>query len=91
MLPIFLIYYLVFINFLSFFMMFLDKRKAAKGKFRISEKALLLSGAAGGVIGMLLGMKVFRHKTRKRSFQVPAAGVVLLNLAYWYMIYFYLW
>jgi len=90
-LPRLLIYYLVFINLVSFFMMFLDKRKAVKGRYRISEKALLLSGAAGGVVGMLLGMKYFRHKTRKGSFKLPTVGVVLLNLVYWYLMYVYLW
>jgi len=90
MIPLPLLYYYMFINIISFIMMLVDKRRAVRHDYRISEKALLLSGAAGGVIGMLLGMKLFRHKTRKRSFQVPLAGVVVLNVIYWYLMYVHL-
>lgn len=41
-----------------------DKVKAQKGKWRISEKALLSFGFFGGALGALLGMKWFRHKTK---------------------------
>lgn len=46
-----------------------DKRKAAKGRWRISERSLL-SGAIFGGIGAYLGMLVFRHKTRKTAFRI---------------------
>ena len=45
-----------------------DKRKAAKGKWRISERALL-TGAIFGGIGAYLGMLAFHHKTRKTAFR----------------------
>ena len=45
-----------------------DKRKARKGRFRISEAALLTMGAIGGAAGALLGMRAFRHKTKHRTF-----------------------
>ncbi|MBR4743274.1 MAG: DUF1294 domain-containing protein [Oscillospiraceae bacterium] len=41
-----------------------DKRKARKGRFRISEAALLILGAVGGAAGALTGMRAFRHKTK---------------------------
>lgn len=47
-----------------------DKRKAKKGKWRISEKVLLLFPVFGGAIGGLLGMLVFRHKTKHWYFVV---------------------
>lgn len=46
-----------------------DKRKAKKGKWRISER-VLLTGAIFGGIGAYLGMLVFRHKTRKTAFRI---------------------
>ena len=45
-----------------------DKRKARKGRFRISEAALLILGAIGGAAGALLGMRAFRHKTKHWTF-----------------------
>ncbi len=81
--------YLVLINLASLTMMYWDKRKAVKNRYRISEKSLLMSGALGGIIGMLMGMKMFRHKTRKRSFQLPVVFIIFLNLIYWYLIYLY--
>lgn len=41
-----------------------DKRKAKRGKWRIPEKVLLLLSFFGGAVGGLLGMVLFRHKTR---------------------------
>ena len=47
----------------------IDKRKARKDRWRISEKSLLLLAVFGG-IGTFLGMKLFRHKTLKWYFEV---------------------
>lgn len=41
-----------------------DKRKAIKRKWRIPESVLLGVGLLGGAIGALIGMKLFRHKTK---------------------------
>lgn len=41
-----------------------DKRKARRGAWRIPEKVLLLLSFFGGGAGGLLGMLLFRHKTR---------------------------
>ena len=57
-----------------------DKRQARKGGSRISEKTLLLLTALGGAPGSLLGMKLFRHKTVKRSFRWKFFLCVLPNL-----------
>ncbi len=65
-----MIWYLVSVNFLSFLLYGIDKIKAIKNKYRISEKSLLIMSFFGGGIGSLLGMKVFRHKTKKISFWI---------------------
>ena len=63
--------YLLIINVLSFIMCILDKFFAIKKKYRISEKLLMLVSALGGVFGMVIGMHLVRHKTIKKSFNIP--------------------
>lgn len=53
---------------MTFLMMGIDKYKARKGKWRISERALLLSGAAFGACGAFLGMIIFHHKNKTLIF-----------------------
>ena len=78
--------YLLTVNAAAFLMMFLDKRFAVHGQWRIPEKTLFLLAALGGSLGGCLAMRLFRHKTRHRSFAigfplllvVHAAALVLL-------------
>lgn len=78
--------YLLAVNAAAFLMMFLDKRFAVHGQWRIPEKTLFLLAALGGSLGGCLAMRLFRHKTRHRSFAigfplllvVHAAALVLL-------------
>jgi hypothetical protein len=53
---------------ISFSMMGLDKHYAIKDMRRIPKRHLFLIGYIGGAIGLLLGLKKFRHKTLKRKF-----------------------
>ncbi len=60
-------YYLIFLFLMSMIAMILyqiDKAKAQKHQWRIKEATLLSFGFFGGAIGALLGMKLFRHKTK---------------------------
>ena len=66
---IFLIVFAV-ISVANFFMYGIDKRKAKKGKWRISEKALLLTSFFGGAVGGFTAMQLFRHKTKHWYFNV---------------------
>lgn len=63
-----LIAYLIIINALGFFLMLADKRRARKKKWRIPEATLFIVAAVGGSLGILLGMYLFRHKTRHLRF-----------------------
>ena len=65
-----IIIYLVIINLIAFLTMWLDKRKAEKGKWRIPENSLLLLVLLGGGIGGIAGMYTFRHKTKKMRFTI---------------------
>lgn len=60
-----------------------DKRKARKGRWRISEQTLHLWSLLGGWPGALLAQQFLRHKNRKLSFQFQFWGIVLLHLALW--------
>lgn len=61
---------LIAVNLFSFWLMGYDKRCARRGKWRVPEKRLFLAAACFGALGGLLGMKVFRHKTRHWSFRI---------------------
>lgn len=72
---------LVITNAMAFCAQWIDKRRAIAGAWRIRERTLLLLGVALAAPGMLLGMRVFAHKTRKVSFLAKASLVCLANLA----------
>ena len=62
-----LLYYLIFINVVTFLVYGIDKWKAKQGSWRISEATLLILAVFGGSIGALLGMKVWHHKTMHKG------------------------
>ena len=73
--------YLVLINALAFLLMLIDKQKARKQKWRISEATLMIVAAIGGSIGSLLGMYTFRHKTLHKKFTIGIPVILVLQLA----------
>lgn len=62
--------YLCLLSLIGFISMGIDKRRAIKNQFRISEFSLIMLAICGGGIGSYLGMKAFRHKTRHIKFQI---------------------
>jgi len=72
------------INVASYVLYGVDKFKARKDKWRISEQSLLIASLFGP-IGALLGMQQFRHKTQKPMFKflVPAFAGIHLLLVLW--------
>lgn len=75
-----LIIYLAFINLLAFVLMGLDKAKARRHKWRIPEKTLFLSAILGGSAGAILGMQLFRHKTKHASFRIGMPCILILQI-----------
>ena len=81
-----LISYLISINIIAFILCLIDKIKAIKGWYRISEGCLLFLSIIGGCFGMVLGMQLFRHKTKKLKFKL-----VYLLCAVYICIFLYLY
>ena len=75
-----IILYFIIINLIGFFIMWLDKRKAKKGKWRIPEKTLFIITALGGGIGTIAGMYTFRHKTQKLAFVIGFPFITILEI-----------
>lgn len=73
--------YVIGINLVLFAVMGIDKYKARKGLWRIPEKTLFGLAIAGGSIGGILGMKLFRHKTRHNSFRFGFPAILMAQLA----------
>jgi uncharacterized membrane protein YsdA (DUF1294 family) len=57
----------------------IDKRRAKRGRWRISEGALLLMAALMGGVGAFLGMLVFHHKTKRRKFMFGVPLLLVMN------------
>ena len=81
----FLTIYLLLINASALVLMLADKIKAQNNLWRISERTLMLTAALGGSVGALIGMYLFRHKTKHPKFTVgiPAILVAQIFLAFW--------
>ena len=79
--------YFAAVNLIAFVMMGLDKWFATRGKRRIPETTLLLPGVLGGVPGVVAGMLSFSHKTRKTSFKLAVAGVMIVNALIAYLFF----
>lgn len=78
-----LIVYIIAINIVSFMMFGIDKYKARRGQWRISEAALLGVAAIGGSIGSWTGMKVWHHKTLHSKFRYGVPIMLLVHIALW--------
>ena len=76
-----LLWYLAAVNVVTFTVYGIDKRKARRGTWRVPEKTLFLLPLLGGSVGALLGMKVFRHKTKHWYFVWGIPIILLAQLA----------
>ncbi|WOF89050.1 DUF1294 domain-containing protein [Segatella copri] len=77
----YLAYYLLAINAVAFIVYGIDKYKAKKAKWRISEATLLLLAVVGGSIGAWMGMKVWHHKTMHEKFKYGIPAILLIQIA----------
>ena len=72
--------YLTVINLTGFAVMGIDKRKAVRHLWRVRESTLFLIALLGGSIGSILGMHMFRHKTRHWYFVYGMPAILVLQI-----------
>ena len=76
----YLIPYLIVVNAAALVLMLIDKVKAKKKMWRIPERVLLGVSAIGGSVGGLLGMQVFRHKTKHPQFAIGIPVMLAVHI-----------
>lgn len=75
-----IIIYFIIINLFTFFVMWIDKKRAKKGKWRVPENTLLLLVLLGGGVGGIAGMYLFRHKTQKAKFVIGFPTILICEI-----------
>ena len=78
--------YLVLVNACAFALMLADKLKAKTGAWRIPEAALLTTAVLGGSVGAIMGMFLFRHKTRHLKFRLGLPLILAVQLSGIYLL-----
>jgi len=76
-------------NLLTFLAFGWDKWMARRGSWRTPEKTLLTLIFLTGIAGGWWGMRVWRHKTQKRSFRLRAMLVTVANPA-WLLLWLWI-
>lgn len=82
-----LLIYLLILNFIGFASMGIDKRKAIRHAYRIPEKTLFLAALLGGSLGSILGMQLFRHKTKHWYFVLGMPAILLLQILIFLLLF----
>ena len=72
--------YLLAVNTWGFIQMYIDKRRAERNFWRISEFSLFIPAILGGAVGCLLGMHICHHKTRHIKFMVGMPFILLVHV-----------
>ncbi len=78
--------YLVIVNLLGFAVMGIDKKRAIRGAWRISEASLFLTALVGGSLGCTLGMHYFHHKTKHWYFRYGMPAIFLAEAFILYLL-----
>ncbi len=73
--------YIILINLIGLILMGVDKRRARLKKRRIPERVLIFVAVFFGSIGILIGMYLFRHKTRKLKFSLGVPVILVVQIA----------
>ena len=73
--------YLLAVNIVTFLLYGIDKYKAKKNKWRISEATLLTMAAIGGSIGAWAGMRLWHHKTMHKMFKYGIPVIIIFQVA----------
>ena len=82
-----IVWYFGSINIFSFILFGIDKLNSIKGRIRVPELSFHFFSLIGGVIGILLGIIVFRHKLRERYFLLIQFIILLIWLVTIFLIF----
>ena len=82
-----LILYLIIVNLVGFAIMGIDKKRAIRGAWRISEASLFFTALIGGSLGCILGMQHFRHKTKHWYFQYGMPAIFIFQVCLFTFLY----
>ena len=72
--------YIILINLIGLLIMKIDKNRARQRKWRISESTIWLISIIGGSLGTLIGMFLFRHKTKHLSFRIGLPLLIMIQV-----------
>lgn len=75
-----LVIYLLIVNIIALSLMGIDKLKAKRGSFRIPEANLFLMAIIGGAPGAIIGMHLFRHKTKHWYFLYGLPAILIIQI-----------
>ena len=84
----FMIAYIALMSVVLLVMMKTDKERARRNQYRISERALWIAALLGGAIGGVLGMQLFRHKTKHITFRLGFPILALLDAVIVFVVLF---
>ena len=84
-----LLYWCLALSVLAFVLMGFDKGRARRGGRRVAELTFFSLALLGGTPGAILGMYVFRHKTRHWYFKWGLPILLLVQLATWLWFWVY--
>ena len=82
--------YLLLINAISIAIMHIDKRKAQQNLLRIPERQLLFLACIGGSLGILIGMRLFRHKTKHVKFTLGVPCILAIQVVAALCVYLFI-
>ena len=81
----YILLYLLLANVAGLMVMFIDKKRAIKGAWRIPEKTLFLFSLIGGSIGTCAGMYLFHHKTKHWYFVIGMPAILIAQIVITFM------
>ena len=82
--------YLIIINAAGLLFMLTDKRRAQRNLWRIPERTLMAVALLGGSFGTLLGMNLFRHKTKHDKFRIGIPIILSVQILFAVLIYIFI-
>lgn len=74
------LYYFLFINLVGIFVMYSDKKKSKRGKWRTPENNIFAIAIAYGALGIFMGMRLFRHKTKHNKFVIGIPFILIVEI-----------